>query len=230
MACETTTGSLLRSQDRYERLVRDNDILNQRLTKAQQDYENQLMNRSARKTRSKRSTLCKMCSSSSTAVSITFLADILQPIKALAKWTKSASQIQTYLSSDQLAGENSQKNAELRLKEEEVASLKAEIGRVNKLREGLQRRLRAVEDQKHEVESTRDSLKQQIAGLDRGEHSDYLTHAIYSHAPYTLYAPLVCNSNIHVHVVLLRLNTIFLQRWRASVSSQNWTGGHTMTC
>ena len=32
-------------QAQYERMVRDNDILNQRLTKAQQDYENQLMNR-----------------------------------------------------------------------------------------------------------------------------------------------------------------------------------------
>ena len=42
---EVMIGSLLQAQ--YERLVRDNDILNQRLTKAQQDYENQLMNRSA---------------------------------------------------------------------------------------------------------------------------------------------------------------------------------------
>ena len=68
-----------------------------------------------------------------------------------------------------------------------MASLKAEIGRVNKLREGLQRRLRAVEDQKHEVESTRDSLKQQIAGLDRGEHSR-LPHSCYilSCSVYTL--------------------------------------------
>ena len=48
-------------QNQYERVTRDNDILNQRLTKAQQDYENQLMN------------------------------------------------------SDQLAGENSQKNAELKV-------------------------------------------------------------------------------------------------------------------
>ena len=55
-------------QAQYERTVKDNDILNQRLTKAQQDYENQLMQ------------------------------------------------------SDQLAGENSQKNAELKLKEEEVIS------------------------------------------------------------------------------------------------------------
>ena len=98
--------------------MKDNDILNQRLTKAQQDYENQLMQ------------------------------------------------------SDQLAGENSQKNAELKLKEEEVSALKGEISRINKLREGIQRRLRNVEDQKQEVESSRESLRQQITSLERGTN-DY---------------------------------------------------------
>ena len=95
--------------------MKDNDILNQRLTKAQQDYENQLMQ------------------------------------------------------SDQLAGENSQKNAELKLKEEEVSALKTEISRVNKLREGIQRKLRSVEEQKQEVESARESLRQHIASLERGK-------------------------------------------------------------
>lgn len=101
-------------QAQYERTVKDNDILNQRLTKAQQDYENQLMQ------------------------------------------------------SDQLAGENSHKNAELKLKEEEVSALKGEISRINKLREGIQRRLRNVEEQKQEVESSRESLRQQITSLERG--------------------------------------------------------------
>ena len=94
--------------------MKDNDIINQRLTKSQQDYENQLMQ------------------------------------------------------SDQLAGENSQRNAELRLKEDEISGLKAEIARINKLREGLQRKLRMVEEQKQEVESAKESLKQQIASMDRG--------------------------------------------------------------
>jgi len=101
-------------------VVKDNDILNQRLTKAQQDYENQLMQ------------------------------------------------------SDQLAGENSQKNAELKLKEEEILNLKSEIGRVNKLRDGVHRRLRAVEEHKAEVESNRESLKQQITSLERGEVQTHL--------------------------------------------------------
>ena len=95
--------------------MNDNDILNQRLTKAQADYENQLMQ------------------------------------------------------SDQLAGENSQKNTELKLKESEISSLKADIARITKLREGLQRRLRTVEEQKQEVESSREALRQQITAFERGE-------------------------------------------------------------
>ena len=94
--------------------MKENDILTQRLNKAQQDYESQLMQ------------------------------------------------------SDQLAGENTQKNALLKLKEDEISSLKGEIGRVNKLREGLQRKLRIAEDQKGDVEGARDSLKQHIATLEKG--------------------------------------------------------------
>lgn len=112
-----TTYILPLVQTQYERTVKDNDILNQRLTKAQQDYENQLMQ------------------------------------------------------SDQLAGENSQKNAELKLKEEEVSALKTEIARINKLREGIQRKLRNVEEQKQEVESSRESLRQHITSLERGMQS-----------------------------------------------------------
>ena len=72
------------------------------------------------------------------------------------------------LQSDQLAGENSQRNAELKLKDEEVQRLKQEIGRGNKVRDGLQRRLRSMEEQKAEVEASRERLKQQISSLDRG--------------------------------------------------------------
>lgn len=110
----STCAHMMLSQADYERVVKDNETLNQRLTKAQQDYENQLMQ------------------------------------------------------SDQLAGENSQKSAQLKLKEEEVLTLKLEIGRMSKLRDGVQRRLRATEDQKAEVESNRESLKQQIASLEKG--------------------------------------------------------------
>ena len=95
--------------------MKENEILNQRLNKAQHDYENQLMQ------------------------------------------------------SDQLAGENSQKGMELKLKEDEIGNLKGDISRINKLREGLNRKLRQMEDQKSEVESSRESLRQHIASLERGE-------------------------------------------------------------
>lgn len=47
--------------------------------------------------------------------------------------------------------------------------LKQEIIRVNKLREGLQRKLRGVEEQKADAESKRDALKQQMTSVERGE-------------------------------------------------------------
>lgn len=98
----------------YERVVKENEILNQRLNKAQHDYENQLMQ------------------------------------------------------SDQLAGENSHKSVELKLKEDEINNLKGDITRINKIREGLNRKLRQMEDQKSDVESSRESLRQHIASLERG--------------------------------------------------------------
>lgn len=105
----------------YERSVKDNEILNQRLNKAQHDFENQLMQ------------------------------------------------------SDQLAGENSQKLAELKLKEDEIGNLKTDISRINKLREGLNRKLRVMEEQKTEMESSRESLRQHIASLERGKSLGFLS-------------------------------------------------------
>lgn len=72
------------------------------------------------------------------------------------------------LQSDQLAGENSQRTMELRKKEEEVQRLKQEIVRGSKVRDGLQKRLRSVEEQKTDVENNRERLKQQINSLERG--------------------------------------------------------------
>ena len=72
------------------------------------------------------------------------------------------------MQSDELAGENSKRSMELKRKEEEVQRLKQEIARGNKVRDGLQKRLRLVEEQKADVESNRESLKQQISSLERG--------------------------------------------------------------
>lgn len=73
------------------------------------------------------------------------------------------------MENNRLSGENSQKNAELKLKEDEIGNLKSDIARINKLREGLNRRLRVMEDQKNDVESSRESLRQHVASLERGE-------------------------------------------------------------
>ena len=75
------------------------------------------------------------------------------------------------MQSDELAGENRKRDMELRQKGEEVQRLKQEMTRGNKVREGLQKRLRTVEEQKAEVESSRESLKQQISSLERGVYT-----------------------------------------------------------
>lgn len=72
------------------------------------------------------------------------------------------------MENNRLSGETSQKNAELRLKEDEIGSLKNDIARINKVREGLNRKLRIMEEQKSEMESSKESLRQHVASLERG--------------------------------------------------------------
>ena len=94
--------------------MKDTDLLNARLTKVQQDFDQQLLN----------------C--------------------------------------DQLATENTQKAAELKAKEDEINGLKQDTVRLTKMREAIQRKLRTTEDQKIEVEQQKETLKGQIAGLEKG--------------------------------------------------------------
>ena len=70
--------------------------------------------------------------------------------------------------SDQLAGQNTQMEMMLRKKDEEVSTLKQEVVRGNKVKDGLQRKLRTVEAEKTDIESKRESLKMQINSLERG--------------------------------------------------------------
>ena len=49
-----------------------------------------------------------------------------------------------------------------------MSGLKQEILRINKIREGVQRKLRVVEEQKADIESKKESLKQQMTSLERG--------------------------------------------------------------
>ncbi|XP_051983380.1 cilia- and flagella-associated protein 58 [Xyrauchen texanus] len=74
---------------------------------------------------------------------------------------------QNSLSLDQLSLQNQQRALDLKIKEDEIIQQKQEISKLTKLREGVQRRLRQMEEQKLEVEKHRVTLKNQITGLER---------------------------------------------------------------
>ncbi|XP_058044179.1 cilia- and flagella-associated protein 58 [Ahaetulla prasina] len=71
------------------------------------------------------------------------------------------------LAIEQLMQENQQKTAELRTREDEVSQMRQEIGKLTKMREVMQRKLRVVEENKTQAEFERDTLKNQIAGLEK---------------------------------------------------------------
>lgn len=72
------------------------------------------------------------------------------------------------IANEQLIQENQQRALELKTKEEEVSVMRQEIGKLSKLREAIQRKYRLLEDQKIDVEHQRETLKNQITGLERG--------------------------------------------------------------
>lgn len=69
----------------------------------------------------------------------------------------------------ELAQQSSQMEKELMRKESEVARLKQDVVMGNKIKDGLNRRLKTAEEQKADLESKRESLKLQIGSLERGE-------------------------------------------------------------
>ncbi|ETE59542.1 Coiled-coil domain-containing protein, partial [Ophiophagus hannah] len=71
------------------------------------------------------------------------------------------------LAIEQLMQENQQKTTELRAREDEVSQMRQEIGKLTKTREVMQRKLRVVEENKTQAECERDTLKNQIAGLEK---------------------------------------------------------------
>uniref|UniRef100_A0A8C5WWS3 Cilia and flagella associated protein 58 n=1 Tax=Laticauda laticaudata TaxID=8630 RepID=A0A8C5WWS3_LATLA len=71
------------------------------------------------------------------------------------------------LAIEQLMQENQQKTTELRTREDEVSQMRQEIGKLTKMREVMQRKLRVVEENKTQAECERDTLKNQIAGLEK---------------------------------------------------------------
>lgn len=71
------------------------------------------------------------------------------------------------LATTHLAAENQQRLAELKVKDEEINHLRLETSRVNKMRDALGKKLKAVDDQKSEVERQRGSMKGRIQTLSR---------------------------------------------------------------
>ncbi|XP_024519422.1 cilia- and flagella-associated protein 58-like [Selaginella moellendorffii] len=67
----------------------------------------------------------------------------------------------------QLLAENSQKQVEMKLKDEEIQVLKSEIARVNKIREATVNKLKGAEKAKEDVEKQRDSVKSDVVNLER---------------------------------------------------------------
>ena len=79
---------------------------------------------------------------------------------------------QQLVSSNRLATENTQKKAELKAKEEEINGLRQETLYQSAMAEAIQRKLRAIEDLKIEVEQREETLKGQVSGLKKGKWND----------------------------------------------------------
>ena len=79
---------------------------------------------------------------------------------------------QQLVSSNRLATENTQKAAELKAKEEEINGLRQETLYQSAMAEAIQRKLRAIEDLKIEVEQREETLKGQVSGLKKGKWND----------------------------------------------------------
>ena len=67
----------------------------------------------------------------------------------------------------ELARQNQERVAELRRREEDINNLKADIAKVTKQREAIQRKLRVVEEQKTEADEQRDMFRTQIQSLEK---------------------------------------------------------------
>ncbi|XP_074528557.1 cilia- and flagella-associated protein 58 [Halichoeres trimaculatus] len=68
---------------------------------------------------------------------------------------------------DHLSLENQQITNELKLREEEVNHMRQELAKQSKMREVIQKKFHLMEDQKAEVDVQRETLKAQIAGLEK---------------------------------------------------------------
>ncbi|NWX43672.1 CFA58 protein, partial [Steatornis caripensis] len=68
---------------------------------------------------------------------------------------------------EQVSRDIEEKTAELKVRDEEVAQMRLEILKLNKMRDVLQNKLRAAQEEKVDAEHERNVLKNQISGLER---------------------------------------------------------------
>ena len=79
---------------------------------------------------------------------------------------------QQLVSIDRLATENAEKAAELKAKEDEINGLRQETLHQSAMAEAIQRKLRAIEDLKINVEQREETLKGQVSALKKGKWND----------------------------------------------------------
>lgn len=58
------------------------------------------------------------------------------------------------------------------MREEEVSQMRQEISKQIKMREAIQKKYHQIEDQKADVDVQKDTLKAQIAGLEKGTREE----------------------------------------------------------
>lgn len=57
--------------------------------------------------------------------------------------------------------------------------MRLDIGKLNKIREQIHKKLHQIEDQKSEVEQNKETLKNQILGLERGKPRTILCFVLF---------------------------------------------------
>lgn len=67
------------------------------------------------------------------------------------------------------------------MREEEVSQLRQEVAKQTKMREAIQKKFHQIEDQKADVDVQRETLKAQIAGLEKGKGAYLMTHETQAH-------------------------------------------------
>lgn len=128
------------------------------------------------------------------------------------------------MQSDQLAGENSQKHAELKLKEDEVTGFKGEISRLTRLKEKVARNLRTVEEQKIDVESNREKLRQEITSMERGTYC-VLGDTVHSSEKRLTWEQSYCSFSCAVSVDHAYQTATYVCLYRDGVSAEeSWAG------